>query len=93
MNADDQFAVVGISRDEGFGLDRLLADVEPQIGLAFGGIRTVALEALVRKDRADVLVVSRLSGGKPRIGKENLPNKTTPASTLNGCGILRNVRL
>ena len=60
-NADDDLALVRVARDDGedsvFGLfDGLVADVEPQPGLAGVRIETVAVEAGVRHDGPDVAV-------------------------------------
>jgi hypothetical protein len=58
-----------VSRDErdftGLGrLHRLLTDVEPKTAFAFFGVRTMAVEALVRKDRPDITV--KLDSGQGR---------------------------
>ena len=48
-----------------------IALIEPQIGLTMFGVRAVAVEAVTRKDRADVLVEADLfrDGGGPKLKK------------------------
>src|SRR5262249_55187427 len=52
--------------DDGAGLDRLVAEVQAQVGLAGGAVRAVAGEAVVRQDRPDVAVVLRRVVGPQR---------------------------
>ncbi len=67
-DAADEFAAVGIAGDDG---EASLAEVdagagfgvEAEFGLAFGGVGTVAGEALVGEDGADVAIEFDLLAG------------------------------
>ena len=69
----DDCALVGLAGDDGklpgLGrLQRLVAPVETEVGFARGGVRTVAVEAVLREERTDVaIIVQRFRG--PRGGE------------------------
>jgi|GEM_PF-4518129 len=64
----DHFAVVGLPWNHGTHTvvigSRPLEGVEVQVGFAFVRVRTVAGEAVLRQQRADVAVVVDLPGSK-----------------------------
>ena len=59
--------LAGDDRGDAFvGLDRVIADVKPQAGLAVLRVLTVAVEAVLREDRPDVAVEADVLGGEAR---------------------------
>ena len=78
-NADDQFTRLGLARHNGslarFGrLQGGFAHVQPQSGLAAGGIRPVTRRALIRQDRPNVAIeIDRLGGSNGRGQNECCP--------------------
>ncbi len=69
MDAVDDLAFFRAAGDDGLCLDGVFADIEPEICLAFASIRTVALDAFVGKNRADVLVETQLFLGQGAAAK------------------------
>ena len=75
-NALHEFARLGLSRHERLALQRLLADVEPQLCLAVFRIVAVAVEAVVREDRPHIAVEfdlrrqRRIGGARDARGKQ-----------------------
>ena len=61
-------ALLRLARDDRddavVGLDRLIADVEPQACLAVLRVLAVTVEAVLREDRADVAVEADILGGE-----------------------------
>ena len=55
-----QLARFGVAGHEGFFLQRHFTDIETELGLALVAVGAVAVEAVLRKDRAHVLVVVEL---------------------------------
>ena len=59
-NPSNQFALFGLSRNDGSALvggsEQPFAGIEPQVGLAFVAIGPVTEETVVRKDGADIAV-------------------------------------
>ena len=65
-----QFARRGVAGDEGLLLQRVLPDVQAQLGLAVARVVAVAIEAVVREDRPDVAVeFDGFDGGRRRGGQ------------------------
>ena len=75
-NAFHEFARLGFPRHERFALQRLLADVEPQLCLAVLRIVAVAVEAVIREDRPHIAVEfdlrrqRRIGGARDARGKQ-----------------------
>ena len=61
-------ALLRLARDDRddavVGLDRLIADVEPQAGFTMLRILAVTVEAVLREDRPDVAVEADVLGGE-----------------------------
>ena len=73
-DAPDQFALLRLAGDDGARLDRRLAAIQPQIGLARGAVRAVAGETVLRQDGADIVVEGRLLA-VDRQGRQRQPCK------------------
>ena len=74
QDALDQFAIVGLPRNDRFFRPLPIERVEPQLALALAGILAVAVEAVLRKDRTNVATVvdrSTDGGGLERSGQRS----------------------
>ena len=63
VDAVEEGGGVGVARDQGAELDRRVALVEPQAGLAGGAVGPVAGEAVLDQERPNVFVVGKVRGG------------------------------
>jgi hypothetical protein len=61
-DAEDQLALVGIAGEERLLVQRRVAEVEAQVGLAVLLVRPVAEVAVLGEDRADVAVEFHRAG-------------------------------
>ena len=66
----DELARSGVAGHEGFLLQRGVADVEAQLGLALVAVRAVAVETVLGQNRTDVLVVIHLGAEGGQGGEE-----------------------
>ena len=68
VDPGEQLARFGIAGSDGAGLDRRIATIQSQVGLAGGAIGPMAGETVLGQDRPDVAVVfqSRSIGGECR---------------------------
>ena len=76
LDPRDELAFVGFSFDEGTKFDRVLPNIEPQVSLPMLRVRTVAGEAIVGQDRANIAVESnglyRFEARKPQAAERTV---------------------